>query len=126
MKLITIINFFVTVLGFVSIILSGILLIRHRQLIFYFKDAFGFIKDDYSPEIDVKYGDFFKESISAIKFGFKSLKQSTSKDIYNSDKKNEINQIIVLLGKLLVFSGVIGIITTFISSLWMLFLSRFF
>jgi hypothetical protein len=121
MKLIAIINFFITIFGFVSIILMGIILIRHRQLIFYFKDTFGFIKEDYSPKLDVEYGNFFKESFIAIKFGFKALKKNTSEDIYNSDRKNEINQIIVLLGNLVVLSGVLGIITTFISSLWMLF-----
>lgn len=121
MKLIAIINFFLTIFGFVTVILSGLLLIRHRKLIFYFKDTFSFIREDYSPEIEVTYGNFFKESLEAIKFGFRSLMKSTSQDIYNNDKVYEINQIIVLIGKLLVLSGVLGIIIAFISSLWMLF-----
>jgi hypothetical protein len=126
MKLLAIINFLITVFGFVTVILSGILLIRHRQLIFYFKDAFGFIREDYTAEIDVKYGNIFTESIAAIKFGFRSLKSSKSEDIYSTDKTNEINQIIVLLGKLMVLSGVLGVLTAFLSSFWMLFISRLF
>ena len=126
MKLLAIINFLITVFGFVTVILSGILLIRHRQLIFYFKDDFGFIREDYTAEIDVKYGNIFTESIAAIKFGFRSLKSSKSEDIYSTDKTNEINQIIVLLGKLMVLSGVLGVLTTFLSSFWMLFISRLF
>jgi hypothetical protein len=95
-------------------------------VLYYFKDTFSFIKEDYSPEINVKYGNFFKESMQAIKFGFKSLRTSSSEDVYNLDKNNEINQIIVLLGKLLVFSGILGIVSAFISNVWVIFLSSLF
>ncbi|WP_299017736.1 hypothetical protein [uncultured Polaribacter sp.] len=121
MTLIAILNFFSNVFGFTITILGGILLIRHRQCIAYFKSSFTFIKQDYEPEIVEDYDNIFKEALKAIKYGFSTLKKSNSKQRYFSNQSNEINQIIVLIGKLVVFSGILGIITTFISSIWMIF-----
>lgn len=107
------------VLGGITTILVGTLLIRHRQLIAYFKNSFTFIKEDYQSEIEVTYGNFFNESFKAFKYGIKSIRKSESSHVYHDDKTNEINQILVLTGKLLVVSGILGIIIAFIGTIWM-------
>ncbi|XMO85377.1 hypothetical protein AAFN75_11315 [Algibacter sp. AS12] len=125
MILVGIINFFLALIGNVIAILWGVLLIRHRQCIAYFKNTFTFIKDDYQPELEVNYGNFFSESFEAFKYGIKFLGKNSSALTYGKDKTFEINQILVLIGKLLIALGVFGIIVTIISSFWMLFTSRF-
>ena len=124
MTLIAIIKFFVVVFGCTITVLSGVLLIRHRQLIEYFKSSFTFIREDYSSKIEVKYGNVFKESFEALKYGIKSIRKSESTDVYHEDNTNEINQILVLLGKLLVATGILGIIIIFIGTIWMFWTSR--
>lgn len=122
MTLIAIIKFFLAVFGFTITILGGILLVRHRQLIEYFKDSFTFIRENYSSEIEVKYGNILNESVQAFKYGIKSIQKSESNNIYR--KENEINQILVLIGKLLIVTGILGIITVFIGTIWMLSTSQ--
>jgi hypothetical protein len=124
MTLIAIIKFFVVVFGCTITILSGILLIKHRQLIEYFKSSFTFIREDFSAKIEVKYGNVFKESVAAIKYGIKSIRKTESADVYHDDSTNEINQILVLIGKLLVATGILGIIIILIGTIWMLWTSR--
>lgn len=124
MTLLAIIKFFLVVFGCIITILGGVLLIRHRQLIEYFKSAFTFIREDYTAEIEVKYGNLFKESVEAFKYGVKSIGKSESTNAYGEDQTNEINQILILLGKLLVITGILGIVVIFIGTIWMLVTSQ--
>ena len=120
MTLLAIIKFFLVVFGCIITVLGGVILIRHRQLIEYFKKAFTFIREDYQPEIEAEYGNFFTESIAALKFGIKSLGKNDSTNVFHGDKTFEINKILVLIGKLLVVTGILGIIVIFIGTIWML------
>ncbi|WP_298516929.1 hypothetical protein [uncultured Kordia sp.] len=126
MGILAIIKLFIAIIGFGITILTGILLIRHRQLIEYFKSSFSFIRDDYQAEKEIEYGDFFSELFKAIKYGFTSLGKSNSRTAFNENKgkSNEINRILVLIGKLMIVTGVLGILISIVGTLWMIFESR--
>ncbi|MCB4807931.1 hypothetical protein LG651_06675 [Tamlana sp. 62-3] len=120
MAFLAILNFVIAALSSLISIITGVLLIRHRQVIFYFKSAFSFIKDDYVFEEEINYNGFFKEAIQVLKFGIKSLGKSSSKTVYGDNQIFEISILVVLLGKVLVFIGFVGIVLKFIGSIWML------
>ncbi len=124
MTLLAIIKFFLVVFGSIITILTGVLLIRHRQLIEYFKSSFTFIRKDFQPEKEIKYGNVFKESVETIRYGAKIIGKSEATDAYGEDTSNEINKIVVLIGKLLVISGILGIIIILIGTFWMISTSQ--
>jgi hypothetical protein len=120
MELLAIIKLFSVILGCVITILTGVLLIRHRQLIEYFKDSFSFIRDDYQADKEIQYGNILSEMARAIKYGFKALRKSSSQTSFYENKSNEINQILVLIGKLIIAIGILGIIIIIIGTFWMI------
>ncbi|KJD37270.1 hypothetical protein PW52_02305 [Tamlana sedimentorum] len=120
MAFLAILNFIISALSSLISVITGVLLIRHRQVIFYFKSAFSFIKDDYVSEEEINYNGFFKEAIQVLKFGVKSLGKSSSKTVYGDNQIFEISILVVLLGKVLVFIGFVGIVLKFIGTIWML------
>jgi hypothetical protein len=120
MELLAIIKLFSVILGCVITILTGVLLIRHRQLIEYFKDSFSFIRDDYQADKEIQYGNIFSALARAIKYGFKALGKSSSQTSFDENKSNEINQILVLIGKLIIATGILGIVIIIIGTLWMI------
>lgn len=115
-----IIKLILVILGCIITILTGSLLIRHRQLIEYFKDSFTFIKDDYQAEQEIQYGTVFSELGRTIKYGLKALGKSSSQESFGGNRPNEINQILVLIGKLIIATGILGIIIIVIGTLWMI------
>lgn len=124
MELLAIIKLFLVILGCVITILTGVLLIRHRQFIEYFKDSFSFIRDDYQAEKEIQYGNIFSALTKAIKYGFKALGKSSSQTSFDENRSNEINQILVLIGKLIIATGILGIIIIIIGTLWMISVSQ--
>lgn len=120
MELLAIIKLFLVILGCIITILTGVLLIRHRQLIEYFKDSFTFIKDDYQAEQEIQYENVFSALERTIKYGLKVLGKSSSQESFGGNTSNEINQILVLIGKLIIVTGILGIIIIVIGTLWMI------
>lgn len=120
MTLLAIIKFFAVAFGCVITVLGGILLMRHRQLIDYFKSAFTFIREDYQPDMESEHGHVISESINALRYGMRSLRKSDNASVFGKDETLEINKILVLIGKLLVATGILGIIIIFIGTIWML------
>jgi hypothetical protein len=108
----TIINLLIVIFGSLITILTGILFIKHRQFIAYFKDAFTFIKSDYQAVQDIQYDNVFSQLASVFKYGIKSMGKSNSQDALVKDRSNEINHILVLIGKVLIVTGLLGILAS--------------
>ena len=120
MELLAIVRLIFSVIGGIITILTGILLIRHRQVIEYAKGFFSFIRDDFQAEHEVQYGAVWTDLLKTITYGFKALGKSSSQDGFGDDKANEVNQLLVLLGKLIIVSGILAIISITIATVWMI------
>ena len=120
MELLAIVRLIFSVIGGIITILTGILLIRHRQVIEYAKAFFSFIRDDFQAEHEVQYGAVWTDLLKTITYGIKALGKSSSQEGFSDDKANEINQLVVLLGKLIIVSGILAIISITIATVWMI------
>lgn len=104
-------------------ILLGTLLIRHREVLNYFKDTFSFIKADYNPSLEIEHQSFLEGIFNTFKnalrlLGDGNLYQDSVNE--NDNKSFEINQIITLIGQVLIISGILAILITLGSTIWMI------
>ena len=119
MESLAVISFFSGLIVFFLMLVVGILLIRHRQLIMYFKSAFTFIREDYDAEEELVYGSFLSDMFDAFRFGCYTLGMKAAKG-----EPFGINRSIVLLGKLLVFYSFLGILLSFFVTIIMINVSN--
>lgn len=114
METLAIIGLFVNlVISFLPITV-GVLLIRHRQVIFYFKSAFTFIREDYEVGEALDHRNFFRDMWDVFRFACSALGVKAARD------KNTvfgINRLVVFLGKLFVVYGIIVIIMSLLSAM---------
>lgn len=120
MGLLAIVKLFLVVFGNIITILTGVLFINHRELLSYFKDTFTFIKDDYNPPSNIKHMGLFPSIGKVIKSSFNLLGDGASIKENELNEEFGVNQILVLIGQVLIISGILGMVLMILGTIWMI------
>ena len=107
-----IVNFLLAFVACVITIATGLLLARHRKVLLYFKGVFSFIRDDYYDGAQEEYPNLISEMLNVITYGFSILSGSTGRD-----ETIGVERLLVLLGRLTILTGIIGMVAAFINLL---------
>lgn len=105
-------------------IITGLLLIKHREVIAYFKDSFTFIRDDYSSEYELADMSFFSGLSNVFSYGVKMLTNSQAPTHAAEDKTTSPHRLLIVTGQLMIIGGLLGIFLVITGTIWMMMNSQ--
>ncbi|MEL6672853.1 MAG: hypothetical protein AAFR61_11700 [Bacteroidota bacterium] len=115
-----------SLLGQTLTLILGVLLVRHRELIAYFKGTFSFIRDDFDPYLQVAHSGFLAGVKEVIQDGVGQIESANTSPDEQAQSKIavRINRIIVLTGRIIILLTVISMLLSIGLTIWMIYTSQ--